>query len=185
LLTVALLGACGQALALVTLILTDGQVVVGDEVVRKENDVVVTMFDGSVLVLPAAAIAETQLSEVGEPPAEEPIEAPTGMRSAEPEVLAGRRVELPKSGEQLAVFGDPPTLQGDVVNTRWRPGSDWRLDPSNNEFAPSSWRRGPVDTGWVPVSAFDAGRDVLAANRSTWRKNIIDNSWIPRDGFGW
>ncbi len=184
-LLVILLIAGQPAHALVTLVLTDGQVVVADEVVRKENDVIITLFDGSIMVLPAAAIAETQLSGVGEPPAEEPFEAPTGIRPGEPRVLAGSKVEFPKSAEQLAVFGDQPKLQGDVVDTRWEPTSDWRLDPANNQFAPATWSRGPIDSSWTPVSAFDAGRDVLASSRSTWRKNIIDNSWTPRDGFGW
>ena len=63
---------------------------------------------------------------IGEGEAEEEAE--------EPRILAGRRLELPKSAEQLAVFGDPPALQRDVVNTRWRPSSDWRL-----YFAINSW----------------------------------------------
>jgi hypothetical protein len=182
---ILLLAASGQAHGLVTLVLTDGQVIVGDEVVRKGNDVIVTMFDDSVLVLPAAAILETQLSEVGEPLAEEPIVPEPEEEAEEPRVLAGRRLEFPKSAEQLAVFGDPPALQRDVVNTRWRPSSDWRMDPENNQFAPSTWRPSPVDSSWTPVSAFDSGRDVLASGRSTWRKNVIDNSWTPHDGFGW
>jgi hypothetical protein len=181
----SLLIAGQPAYGLVTLILTDGQVIVADEVVRKENDVIVTLFDDSVMVLPAAAIAETQLSGVGEPPVEEPFEAPTGLREGEPRVLAGKKLEFPKSAEQLSVFGDPPILQGDVVDVSWEPSSDWRLDPADNQFAPTTWRRGPVDSNWMPVSAFDAGRDVLASSRSTWRKNVIDNSWTPRDGFGW
>jgi hypothetical protein len=149
--------AAGGALA-ASIVLRDGQVLEGTEVRRDGDLVLLIMASGDTLSLPMGLVSDIRLGNEGQPqerePEERPNVPPSGMRYAEPQVLAGIEVRPPTTAEQLAVFGEP---------SRFQPGV--------------------VDPNWHPESAFDAQDDVMAGSRSTFQKSIIDSTWHPTDGF--
>lgn len=161
-------------------VLQDGQVLSGIDVRRQGEEVLLTLEGGNVITLPASIVKEIRLSGDGSPAKKE---APSAFRNEGPEVLAGEEVRAPRTSEQVANAGSTSRFQQDVVDSNWQPTTDWDMDPSNNDFAPSTWSRGPVDPNWQPDSAFDAQEDVLAGGRSGWQKSIVDPSWKPEDGF--
>jgi len=182
--------------ATVALKLKNGKVLEGDSVEREGELYVLIIRDGARIPLPPDLVESVSLAEAKEeaPPRrrEEPFaeerpsrprrEAPTGWRTAEPEVLAGERIEAPTTEEQLAVFGEPARFQQDVVKSNLRP-SYWVMDPSQHNPNPARWAKAPVDSNWEPESAFDANKDVMAGSRSSFSKSIVDSSWQPTDGF--
>lgn len=161
-------------------VLQDGQVLSGVDVRRQGEEVLLTLDGGNVITLPASIVKEIRLSGDGSPGKKE---APTAIRKDGSEVLAGEEVRAPRTSEQLANAGSTSRFQEGVVDSNWQPTTDWDMDPSNNDFAPSTWSKGPVDPNWQPDSAFDAREDVLAEGRSGWQKSIVDPSWKPEDGF--
>lgn len=161
-------------------VLQDGQVLSGVDVRRQGDEVLLTLDGGNVISLPASIVKEIRLSGDG---SQAKKEAPSAFRNEGSEVLAGSEVRPPRTSEQLANAGTTARFQEDVVDSNWRPASDWDMDPSNNDFAPSTWSKGPVDPNWQPESAFDAQEDVLADSRSGWQKSVVDPSWKPEDGF--
>jgi hypothetical protein len=183
------------------LALVDGRVLRGTEVRRDNGSYVLTLENEIEIVLPAELVESVRLIGMDEPSEEwspedvhssqpteltgRPVpEGPTGLRSGGPQTLAGRTVTPPRTSEQLEVFGEPARFQEDIVDSRWKPESDWEMDPvKQNNFAPSSWSKGVIDPNWQPTSGFDAQNDVLKDSRSTWAKSVIDSSWEPTDGF--
>ena len=161
-------------------VLQDGQVLEGVDVRRQGEEVLLTIDGGNVITLPASIVKEIRLTGDG---SKEKTPPPTAFRNEGPEVLAGNKVEPPKTSDQLAKAGSQSRFQNDVVGSNWQPSTDWDMDPSNNDFAPSTWSRGPVDSNWEPDSAFDAREDVLADRRSGWQKSIVDPTWAPEDSF--
>jgi hypothetical protein len=169
--------------------LVDGQVIAADDVRRDGDNYVITLEDGSSLVLPLDAVASIQLSgsrspaETDDPFAPQPLPESEGIEVAEPRNVAGDEVAPTRRSDQLAVFGEQSRFQRDIVDNRWRPETDWNMDPrTQNNWAPSTWSKGPIDPSWEPESAWD-DEDVLEDSRSTWSESIIDNSWKPKDGF--
>jgi hypothetical protein len=161
-------------------VLQDGQVFSGIDVRRQGEEVLLTLEGGNVISLPASIVKEIRLSGDG---SQAKKEAPSAFRDEGPEVLAGEEVRAPRTSEQVANAGSTSRFQEDLVDSDWQPTTDWDMDPSNNDFAPSTWSKGPVDPDWRPESAFDARQDVLAEGRSGWQKSIVDPSWKPEDGF--
>ncbi len=165
--------------------LTNGQVLRAEEAARDGDDYVIRMEDGSTVVVPTAAVRTVRLSGVGtRPPQErEPERTPEGLTIAEPQQLAGPEVRAPRRSEQLGVFGEPSSFQKDIVDNRWTPETDWNMDPkTQNNWAPSTWAKGPIDPTWRPEPAFPEG-DALEGGRSTWQQGPVDSTWTPTDGF--
>lgn len=169
--------------------LIDGQVVRGTEAERDGDSYVIRMEDGTTIVVPTDAVRTVRLSGVGAqtpkpPEPTRPERTPDGLTIAEPRTLAGPEVNAPRRSEQLAVFGKPSEFQRDIVENRWTPETDWNMDPTTqNNFAPSTWAKGPIDPTWKPQDAFAGGGDVLDGGRSTWQQGPVDTSWQPQDGF--
>jgi hypothetical protein len=162
-------------------VLKDGQVLEGTDVRRQGEEVLLTLDGGNVITLPDSIVKEIRLSGDGSAGKTPP---PTAFRTEGPETLAGNEVVPPRKSDQLANAGTTSRFQEDVVDPNWTPpGTDWDMDTSNNDFAPSTWSRSPVDPDWEPDSAFDAREDVLAAGKSNWQKSIVDPTWKPEDGF--
>ncbi len=182
-LSIGLALAAGAVEAGVELHLQDGQVLRGSEV-RRDGDVYLLRGEaGEVLAIPVDLVAEVQLIEDTPPPAAEP-RAPTALRHAEPETLAGASISAPERSRQVEALGKPSAFARDIIDPQWQPKSDWEMDPvKNNNFAPSKWSRSVVESDWKPVSAFDAEEQVLAHSKSTFRDSIIDSTWHPTDGF--
>lgn len=177
---VAIVLAAIPAWGAAAVVLQDGQVLEGIDVRRQGEEVLLTMDGGNVITLPASIVKELRLSGDG---SKEKTPPPTAFRNEGPETIAGEKVEPPRKSDQLANAGSTSRFQDDVVDSRWQPSTDWDMDPSNNDFAPSTWSRGPMDPNWEPDSAFDAREDVLAEGRSGWQKSIVDPTWKPEDGY--
>jgi len=173
-----LVAAAWLAAAETELILRDGRVLRGTELRRDGGNYVLTLESGDVITLPVELVEEVVLS------GREPPERTPGLRYTEPETLAGRPVDPPRTSEQVEALGPPARFQKGVVDNRWEPESDWDMDPSeNNNFNPSTWAEGPVDSNWQPESAWDSREDVMKPGRSTFQKSIIDSEWTPTDSF--
>ena len=165
--------------------LIDGQVLRGEEAERDGANYVIRMEDGSTMVIPTDAVRTVRLSGVGSRPKPKPApeRTPDGLTISEPRTLAGPEVRAPRRSEQLGVFGKPSEFQGDIVDSRWTPETDWDMDPeTQNNWAPSTWAKGPIDPTWTPESAFPDD-DVLEDSRSTWQNGVVDSTWTPTDGF--
>jgi hypothetical protein len=181
------------------LVLRDGTVLRGTEITRQGDLYVIALESGEKLSFPVALVEEVRLGgsgdgsgraagiRQGEPetlagslPDEN---APTGLRRGEPQTLAGTEVRPPRPSEQTRVLGPGSRFQEDIVDNRWTPESDWDMDPSGNNFNPSTWSESPIDPDWKPDSVFDADKDVLESGRSEWQKSIVDPSWQPQDAF--
>jgi hypothetical protein len=178
--------------------LKDGRVLRGTEI-RLAGDVyVIETGEGEAVSIPIGLVARLKLTG-GEAPqtgpamrdagaeqvagAETDDRRPDGLRSGEPRTVAGREPHLSDSDEQLRVFGEPAAFPEGVVDYRWTPRGPWKLNPQNNEFAPSRWPEPPLDPTWIPRSAFDGSVDVLAGGRARWQPGVLDPIWWPRDGF--
>jgi hypothetical protein len=162
-------------LAEAELLLQDGQVLTGVEVELKDGVYKLELEDGSFLSLPAALVKEVRLTGGDEDATPE----------RDPTVLAGppEPIREPTRTEQMAVFREPEAqFQKNLVNPYWRPHSDWVMDPANNEFAPTRWIEAPVDSTWIPVSAYTRETDVTEFNPAGW-KSITDPYWYPVNGF--
>jgi hypothetical protein len=189
----------GTVVATTELVLQDGRVLGGVDVRRDGVDYVVTLESGDVIVIPTALVETVRLAnppetdrrsradsrrdtpgQVGGSP---PPDGPSGIRTGAPETLAGAPARLPKTAEQLEVFGEPARFQKNIIDNRWRPESAFDLTEDVLADSRSTWAEDIVDNEWVPESAFGADKDVLANSRSTWRKSIIDNEWTPTDAF--
>jgi hypothetical protein len=181
------------------LVLQDGTVIRGADVRREGDLYVLALESGEMLSFPVALVDEVRLGGRGEGSAPAPgvrrgesetlagsrpdEDAPSGLRRGEPQTLAGTEVRPPRPSEQTRVLGPAAKFQDDIVDSNWTPQSDWDTNPSNNNFAPSTWAEAPVDSEWKPQSAFDADNDVLEPGRSGWQESIVDSQWQPQDAF--
>lgn len=181
------------------LVLQDGTVIQGADVRREGDLYILELESGEKLSFPVALVDEVRLGGQGEGTAPAPgvrggepetlagslpdEDAPSGLRRGEPRTLAGTEVRPPRPSEQTRVLGPAAGFQDDIVDNDWTPKSDWEDNPSNNNFAPSTWAEAPVDSEWKPQSAFDANNDVLESGRSDWQESIVDSEWQPQDAF--
>lgn len=198
-----LLALCSQSmLAEVELLLVDGNVISGTEVVRKEGEYLLTTEAGDVVVIPAQLVASVSLKAASEPidpaplstapseqlagdpvPLDDPDAPASGVQKADPQVLAGEPVKPVTAKEATEMLGEPSQFQKGVVDPSWQPSSDWDMNPENNNFAPSTWSKSIVDNSWTPESDYTGGNDVSNFAPSTFSDGVIDNSWQPEDGF--
>ena len=86
--------------------------------------------------------------------------------------------------DQLKVFGPPTRWSKDVIDPTWVPTSAYDPDKDVLAGSRSTWSKSAVDTTWMPKSVFDLDKDVLAGSRSTWTKSVIDTTWRPKDDWG-
>ena len=181
------------------LVLRDGRVIRGVDVRRDGDLYVIELESGEKISLPAELVEEVRLSGQGDGPAPPPgirrgepqtlssslpdEDAPSGLRTGDPQTLAGVEVRPPRPSEQTRVLGPPAEFVKDIVDSSWTPKSDWDMDPSGNNFNPSTWAEAPVDSDWKPSSAYESGTDVLESGRSDWQTGVVDSSWQPTDAF--
>jgi len=174
------------AVADVELVLEDDQVVSGLDVELKDGQYLLELRTGSVLAVPAELVRELRLTGGNEREREiETPNAPTGLRVAEPEVLAGPPdpIPLPTRSEQIAAFrsGTSRFARG-VIDPDWHPQDGW-MRPGINDFNPARWFQAPIDSNWSPVPAYTTGSDVTEFSPVEWRKGVFDQRWYPQDGF--
>ena len=86
--------------------------------------------------------------------------------------------------EQLKVLGPPARWTQNVIDPTWVPVSAYDPDRDVLAASRSTWSKSAVDTTWIPKSAYDQYKDVFAGSRATWVKSVIDTTWEPRDGWG-
>jgi len=181
------------------LVLQDGTVIRGADVRREGELYIIELESGEKLSFPVALVDEVRLGGAGERTAPAPgiqrgepdtlagslpdEDAPSGLRRGEPQTLAGTEVRPPRPSEQTRALGPAAQFQPDIVDNSWTPESDWKNEPSNNNFNPSTWAEAPIDSEWKPTSAFDARDDVLESGRSEWQESIVDSGWQPQDAF--
>jgi hypothetical protein len=182
------LAAClvaAPAAADVDLVLDDGQVLSGRDVELKDGQYLLELATGSVVALPLEVVRELRLR--GEKPDRESTrsEAPSGLRHAEPEVLAGPPEPIPFPGrtEQLAAFrGGESRFARNVIDPFWQPRDGW-LRPGNIGFNPARWYQAPIDATWTPQPAYTVDSDVTNFSPVEWSKGALDPTWYPEDGF--
>ena len=86
--------------------------------------------------------------------------------------------------DQLKALGPPTRWTPNVIDPTWVPISAFDPDKDVLAASRSTWAKSAVDTTWIPKSAYDQYKDVFAGSRATWAKNLIDTTWEPRDGWG-
>jgi len=192
--TLILLAGAMPAVGGVELVLIDGRILQGIDVQRDGGEYALSLEGGYEIMLPVELVEQVRLTGVVEKPtpgivvagprdlARSAPEGPGGLRDSEPQTLAGRRIRAPATSEQLEVLGPRAGFQKSITDNRWTPSTDWDWDPQQNDFNPSTWADGTIDSSWTPSSAWGAG-DALAKSRSTWKKSAIETSWTPTDGF--
>jgi hypothetical protein len=84
----------------------------------------------------------------------------------------------------MKVFGPPTRWSTNAVDTAWVPTSAYDPDKDVLAGSRSTWSKNAVDTTVVPKSAYDLDKDVLAGSRSSWTKSVVDTTWKPTDGWG-
>ena len=169
----------GPAAAGAELVLSDGQVLRGLEVERRDGIYALTLEDGNVLTIPVRLVGEVRLTGEGDGG-----RAATGIRAAEPEQLAGSKVDLPKTSEMLVAFRNPSRFRRGPIDPIWIPTSDWDSSPvRNNNWNPARWYVAPIDPTWKPTPAFTMDSDVTFFNPARWAPNVINPFWVPSDGL--
>lgn len=173
----------GEALAGAVLVLKDGQEISGIEAERKDDVFILRLAGGDAIAVPAALVVELRLS-LDETATEEPPKAPTGIREAGPEVLAGKKVVPPTTAQALGTARDTvATFKRGPHNPTWIPENAYDPSTDLNDFNPARWYRTPLDPTWTPVSAFDGNRDVLSGSRGSFPRSPLSPDWTPTDGF--
>lgn len=129
----------GIALFGVTVVLTDGQMIHGEEVKRDGDVVVLVLKSGAKITLPAELVADTRTTEA----------APTP-----PTVLAGEEVVPPTTKEQVEAIGSPSTWAGDPSKFTWAPESGFDLSKDVLLPGRSRFSTGPIDPTWKPKDGF-------------------------------
>src|SRR5262245_21805860 len=157
------------------LTLSNGTVLSGSDLERTREGVYLLSRDGEVLAVPVELVKKIHLT--GEDDA-----APTGLRLAGAELLAGDVVEPPRAHEQLAAFGRPPaSFRVGAVDPYWTPVS--ALGPDVSDFHPVRWFRAPTDPNWTPSSAFLASKDATEFSPVRWFQAPTNPVWRPTSGF--
>ncbi|HEX6852561.1 MAG TPA: hypothetical protein VF139_14285 [Candidatus Polarisedimenticolaceae bacterium] len=164
----------------VSIVLSDGRVLEGSDLRRQGASYQLTLASGEVVSLPEGLVREIRLTDDGPKP------APTAIRPAAPETLAGDAdSRRPPSSQTLRrALGPPATFVEPKVDPSWQPAP--AVDPERDVLAPqrSSFMPSLIDPNWTPESAFDAGIDVLASSRARFTPARVEPSWKARDGFG-
>lgn len=167
-----------------TLVLQDGQELVGLDLERAEDgSYVLTLGTGAKLSIPALLVVEVRLSAAA--PEDDAFRSGIVATDARELSGSGGRASTPSIEERLGALGDPEGRrdQSGPVDPTWRPESDWSEETDVSGFNPSRWFRSSMKPKWEPTPAYDAEADVLAPRRYRWRPNLIDNRWGPSDGF--
>jgi hypothetical protein len=109
----------------------------------------------------------------------------TGMKEATPRALAGPpgAPAPPDRTRQTEALGEPASFRRGAVDTTFVPTSDLDLSLEKNQFNPTRWFSAPIDPSWIPYSAYRAGSDVTHFNPVRWTPSPIDATWWPADGF--
>ncbi len=108
-----------------------------------------------------------------------------GILVTGPKTLAGPELKLNEHlQDPLKVFGQPSVWPKNVVDTTWVPTSAFDLDKDVLAASRATWSKSAVDTTWRPKSAYDFSKDVLAPTRSTWSKSAVDTTWTPQNSWG-
>jgi hypothetical protein len=179
------------------LVLQDGQVLEGTDVRRDGGLYLLEQESGAVMTIPVELVKEVQLEQ--DAPKFDPRTGitshtkpetlagsstrPAGVVVGQPQTLAGQEVRAPSRSEQLSALGPPSEFAKDIIDPTWHPTSDWNNNPEEmNNFAPSTWSKGVVDSDWAPKDAYE-GKDASAGQESSWQKSTINNEWVPQDGF--
>jgi len=114
-----------------------------------------------------------------------PQPAPPGFDFSGPKTLAGP-AELPSQDvkDQQRVLGPSAQWTKDIIDPTWMPTS--AFDPEKDVLAGSraTWSKSAIDTTWTPTSGIDMSKDVFSRSHATWAKSPIDTTWKPTDGFG-
>jgi hypothetical protein len=197
-LLVILLATAPAAVADFELLLGDGQLLSGVDVRRVRGEYLLELESGQTLSIPEELVAEVRITagvardvRKAEPRQLEgkeldldDEEAPhTGVRKADPEVLAGDEVNPPRTSEQLEALGDPARFSKGVFNPNWRPESVYDRSNDVSDFNPSTWTDSVIDPNWQPDSDYTWSSDVSDFSPSRFTDSIIEPSWEPRDGF--
>lgn len=175
---VALVAAGGIAHAGAELVLQDGTVLTGTDVVRtRDGAYALTLAEDNIITIPVSLVAKIHLTG-GEDP------APTAFKIAIPTNLVGPKepFEPPSTREQLDAFGRAAaTFREGAVPTDWTPVN--ALGPDATQFNPVRWMKGPTGFNWTPTSAYRASQDVTQFSPAKWRVPMRDPSWYPVNGF--
>ncbi len=159
--------------------LKGGDVLEGTSVERKGDYYLLRVAEGEVWTIPIEMVVEMKLT------GDDAMDA-TGFKPARGETIVGPEdgPDLPETAEQLEVIGEPARFQPGVIDSTWRPESDWPDGDPGNEFSPVRWYRPPIEPHWTPRSAFKQNEDVSQFDPVRWYRPPIDPEWRPRDGFG-
>jgi hypothetical protein len=166
------------ALAGASIVLSDGRVIQGIELLRDGDSYVMTMEGGNKAAFPAALVKEIRLEDDAPKP-------PAPFDFTKPKTLAGPS-KLPSQDpkDQFKVLGPPTRWSKSALDTTWAPKDAY--DPNMDVLAGSrsTWPKNAVDTTWTPTDAYAHSKDVFAWSHSTWAKDVVDTTWMPTDGWG-
>jgi hypothetical protein len=110
---------------------------------------------------------------------------PPGFDYSPARTLVGpKKLHSQDPKDQLRALGPPTRWTPNVIDPTWVPISAYDRDKDVLAPSRSTWSKSAVDTTWVPKSAYDQYRDVFAASRATWTQNVIDPTWEPHDSWG-
>lgn len=157
------------------LVLSNGAVLSGKSVVRKDDLFLLEWADGSIVTVPAELVKEMQLLEGKEPP--------TGLTFSSPRSLAGPAWagKTPPFREQIAAFRARPYVPPlPPVDPVWRPTSGFRSNEGASALAPVRWVAAPIDPAWRPRSGF---RGEAGLRPTRWFTVALDPTWEPRDSW--
>lgn len=161
------------------LTLTDGTVLSGTSLERKDHLYLLTTEDGEVVTVPVEQVKTFRLFD-------DPEAAPSAIKLEPPRTLSGPDPETPRFAgppEQIAAFRRPPAaFRPDAVRSRWEP-EDAFAGRDVTQFNPARWYRAPIDPTWTPTPALKNRGDVTHFNPARWYRPPIDPIWRPKDGF--
>lgn len=186
----------------VEIALTDGRILDGIALERREGLYLLTRRPGETVSLPEDLVLAVRLSEPSSPPARparprrndpEPADRarPPSSVDADDAVKAPdappRARTLPSSRppsrtEQLAVFGDASVFPVPRIPT-WRPRGAYGEQRNAAGFRPTTWRRAPYDPTWTPQSSFRSASALPDFNTTRWYRAAHDWRWRPSDGW--
>ncbi len=171
-----LLAAMLPAAAAIELVLEDGRVLRGEDLVRRGGMYELTTDEGTVIPIQVELVQSIGISLAGPQPDRE---APSGIVYSKPRDLAGKKIDPPTTEEQLRVLGEPVRFRRSTIDPGWEPRSALGEDVTN--FNPARWVVPPTDPYWAPESAL--GPDVTEFNPVEWAGSAEASYWYPRDGF--
>lgn len=178
----------------ITVWLIDGSSFTGVDLIRANDQLLLKLADGTVLLLPDPLVERIRLSLTGEiptdeiePDPDEPQPNSHGFTLRAPQQLAGspEPIDFVSTEEALAAiprrgmdFPRPP------IDPAWEPSSGWWqgsiFDPADRV---SRWQEGVIDPSWQPTNSVGLHSDPVGFVPSLWRSSIIDPFWYPTNSF--